>query len=251
MNWEELGICVVPAWKSQLIWTFCIAWLYRSGWLVCIEWRIAVTLVYICAPAFHILKVTLHHTLLSSSFSLSLFLFPSHRIPFHKTFSYMFNCSYNPNVFTLYSAFSHTVSLCRTYTWKYHNNINTLLDWMTFLSLSLSHTTHNTFSFIWFQCMRMCDKKKICWVVKRKCVCVYAIRTKNKIQTWLMYCTTLVWLSLWIKHMRWYGDIRALIITKFIEILRHCCVKIFKLSVHVPLARWPQTFVPIDINMFR
>lgn len=72
---RKRNLCVVPAQKSERIWTLLVllsmrlASLNRTDTNIC--WRIVSPLlyiyIYICAPAFHILKVTLHHPLLSFS----------------------------------------------------------------------------------------------------------------------------------------------------------------------------------------
>lgn len=70
-NLVELCVCVCDACLNvtDWIWTFYLANLYRCRWLVPIEWLwltgSCASSIYICVPAFHILKVTLHHPLLS------------------------------------------------------------------------------------------------------------------------------------------------------------------------------------------
>lgn len=159
------------------VWTnmnFILLVYYRCGWLVCIEWiRISAdgsyastVYIYICSPAFHILKVTLHHPLLSFS----------QCYWFHRKFrSVHVQCSivYFKHIYTFFFALLSSLCLCflllktLSNTRIHHNNDNTIFrlgKWHFSLSLSrLFSLSLSVCAHVW-------------WISLAQYICVWVVR---------------------------------------------------------------------------
>lgn len=142
---EEHLFCVILAQKSLQVWTlYCLlsmplASLYR---MTITDKPSCLVYIHICAPAFHILKVTLHHPLLFFSFRSQCFLPPKFRS------CSMFNCL--SRIF--WALFGFARSLARSLSSSYTRTSQTT-TWIFFSATAIDTFFSCSLSRIWCACV--------------------------------------------------------------------------------------------------